>query len=579
MAGGKVQLFSDSACTQAISETVATSSTSATITTNPLPVGAVSVYAKAEDGYRNISTCSVAFAAYEVLFLKKDISNQISSRNSHTCALTSSGRVKCWGHLERGVSIDLISGKGSTTPLSNIVQISSGNTHTCALTYSGGVKCWGGVWYRDNMQLGDGKIYDSRINYPVDVISGKGSTAPLINIVQISSGNPHTCALTSSGGVKCWGGGASYYGHLGDGKAYDSSPYGTSYPVDVISGKGSTTHLSNIVQISSGNGHTCALTSSGGVKCWGGKANYPVDVISEKGGTTPLSNIVQISSRENHTCALTSYGRVKCWGASTGASTANVVLGKDSTTPLSNIVQVSSGYSYTCALTSFGGVKCWGNPSRCYGQLGDGKIYDSSSCRTNYPIDVISGKGSTTPLSNIVEVSLGDSHTCALTSFGGVKCWGLGHIGQLGNGKSGGNHIDSWYQTNYPVDVISGKDSTTPLNIGNYKVTYACNNGSCNFVPESLIALELRNPDPSATPYASDTPNIRLHHVSGGQSVSLHLDAACVGVAVASGTVAIGAATIDLTTDALTARENNIYAKVGTLCTTNQIPYTYSGGI
>ena len=40
--GGKVQLFSDAGCSQAISAKVATSGTSATITTNPLPVGTVS---------------------------------------------------------------------------------------------------------------------------------------------------------------------------------------------------------------------------------------------------------------------------------------------------------------------------------------------------------------------------------------------------------------------------------------------------------------------------------------------------------------------------------------------------------
>ena len=301
-----------------------------------------------------------------------------------------------------------------------LTQISAGTYHTCALTSDGGVKCWGS---NGDGQLGDGTD-ESRLT-PVDV---KGLTS---KVTRISGGTYHTCALTSDGGVKCWG--WNPFGALGDGTTKDRFT-----PVDV---KGLT---SNVTQISVGGGHTCALASDGGVKCWGynGGGELGDDTFEDR--FTPVdvkgltSGVTQISGGTYHTCALTSDGGVKCWGENPFGQLGDGTT-KDRFTPVdvkgltSKVMQISAGYAHTCALTSDGGVKCWGDNSG--GALGDGTDEDRST-----PVDV---KGLT---SKVTQISAGGKHTCALTSDGGVKCWGENPFGQLGDGTTTGRST--------PVDVM-----------------------------------------------------------------------------------------------------------------------------
>ncbi|KVP96587.1 hypothetical protein WJ97_11930 [Burkholderia ubonensis] len=291
-----------------------------------------------------------------------------------------------------------------------VLQLSAGDDHTCAVTHAGGVKCWG---LDDLGQLGNDAALLSK-STPVDVL---GLTS---GVASVSAGGQHTCAVTTAGAVRCWGRGS--YGQLGNGATANSPT-----PVAV---QGLT---SGVAMVSTGWAHTCAVTTAGGAKCWG-RDNYgqlgdsvnlanqsvPVDVLGLTAGVT------NVATGYNHTCAVTTAGGVKCWGQNdVGQLGINSYTNKPTPADVvglsSAVKSVDAGYVHTCAVTTAGGVKCWGDDA--VGQLGNGLPLAESLV----PVDV------TGLTSGVVSVAAGDSHNCALTAGGRVKCWGSNDMSQLGN--------------------------------------------------------------------------------------------------------------------------------------------------
>ncbi|GIV95655.1 MAG: hypothetical protein KatS3mg057_0312 [Herpetosiphonaceae bacterium] len=192
------------------------------------------------------------------------------------------------------------------------------------------------------------------------------------------------------------------------------------------------------LQISAGWDHSCVVLADGTARCWGANgagqlgdstttsSSSPVVV----GGATPLTDIVALSAGGSHSCALVADGTARCWGnngdgqlgdGTTTDSASPVVVG--GVTPLTDIVALSVGYAHSCALLVDGTARCWGRND--YGQLGNGTTTDSAS-----PVVV----GGATPLTDIVALSAGGEHSCALLVDGTARCWGANGSGQLGNG-------------------------------------------------------------------------------------------------------------------------------------------------
>ena len=348
-------------------------------------------------------------------------------------ACTGSG--SCSVSMSSAQNITATFSLAGTVPLPTVSKISAGLAHTCALTSSGAVKCWGA---NATGQLGDNTTRERHT--PVDV------TGLSTGVADISTGLGHSCALTTTGSLKCWG--YNSWGQLGDNTMTDRL-----VPVDVIGLSSGATAVSAGKQINS-----CALTAAGGVKCWGYNHSgqlgndtvrdqwIPGDVIGLSSGARA------VSVGSNHACAITALGVVKCWGDNTKGQLGDGSV-TDRHTPAAVVglgdsaVAIAAGSQHTCALTAAGGVKCWGN--NVYAQLGD----NSTADRT-YPVDVTGLR------TGVIAISAGNSHTCALTAQGGVKCWGRNHDGQLGDGTTTDRYT--------PVDVVGLTRGGASISAGGY---------------------------------------------------------------------------------------------------------------
>jgi len=365
----------------------------------------------------------------------------ISTGSSRACAVTAAGGVSCWGNgiygaLARSPSVD------SAVPLaipgvSNAVAVVSGSYHNCALLSNGTVSCWG-----------------SSFNNAVYVEDHLPATVPnLTGAKAIAAGGYSTCAIDAADGVRCWGG------------QFGIHPLSTAaVPVPGLTG---------VSAIRMGSGTACALMNNGSVRCWGsGFAGSPIVPINPA-EVLPANSAKDIAVGFSHLCALTPADTVKCWGLNTGGQ-----LGNDGTANsgaviqspiLGNFQSIKSGPAHRCGLTAAGNFRCWGSNGtvvnsdtpvdvpnsagtyaysmhqnhscfavrpagnvRCWGNnyvsdFDRGLLGNGTQVSSAVPVEV-------TGLTGVRELSLGQTHSCALLSDESVSCWGSNRVGQLGNG-------------------------------------------------------------------------------------------------------------------------------------------------
>ena len=345
---------------------------------------------------------------------------EVATGRAHSCARTRRDEVYCWG-LNESLQVGAITGAVEQLApvqvqgLAGAVALSAGGNgqpkdgHSCAVVAGGAVRCWG-----DNLvgQLGTGAAGAARAE-PQLVVGVGGARG-------IDSGRQHSCAITTSSEVFCWG--ANEVGQLGTTPAANGVPTPVRVP-----------GLGSLMQIAVGDAHSCASRGSGTVECWGDNGSGQLgNSDAENPSEMPVSvqglrGVASIALGGEFSCALEMTGGVVCWGSNrngvlgdssypSGASPQRVML------PDRPAAELAAGEDFACARMAAGDVYCWG--SNQWGALGRG---DTASGGVATPGPVVD-------LTDVTDISASDNHVCAVTVSGGVVCWGRGQQGRLGNG-------------------------------------------------------------------------------------------------------------------------------------------------
>jgi alpha-tubulin suppressor-like RCC1 family protein len=252
--------------------------------------------------------------------------------------------VRCWGANDSGQlglgdptktlvsTTQRPSQYGPISFASRAIAIACGGNHTCALLQGGTVQCWG---VNSRGQLGLGTIA------PPNDIVGDAELPRTVAAVQLGStanslaaGTNHSCARLDNGQVVCWG--FNSFGQLGVGNTSNVGDNEPAFPSGQVG-------LSSVTAVFAGGLDTCALLPApGGLRCWGlnnaGQLGYPD--LTNRGDTGPTApfnlpnvpiTVTSASTGSNFTCALLTTGEVRCWGLN---SKGQLGLGTVSTNPL-----------------------------------------------------------------------------------------------------------------------------------------------------------------------------------------------------------------------------------------------------
>lgn len=388
---------------------------------------------------------------------------QISAGDFHSCLLTESGKVKCWGeHREGALGIGVVPGFGNEyfqwarlkpteigwLPLPKPVKfIDSGGLSTCVIYKDETAACWG---FNPSGNLGGlyGSFGDDEVLEELPAIN-------LTSIIKIETATSYpsfaelpygqTCALSNDGVLRCWG---DRFQANAEGSA------GTKFANP--SGEESF-RLDHVVDFSVSERFACALVDDATIYCWGHNdskqlgQSYSGDPVGV-GASQDIGDAVRLGFFSQklalggeQACAISNIGKLKCWGdSSNGIAQSGDLLTSSPLFEQQQVVRVAVGSGVACFIDTEGVLRCWGNNR--FGQLGLPTLTDTcptcsgpenctdcDECLGCYNSPSTIGSDGIVPFNSAVyDISIGQDHTCAILKNAEVRCWGANFRKQLG---------------------------------------------------------------------------------------------------------------------------------------------------
>lgn len=354
-------------------------------------------------------------------------------------------------------------------------KVAASHNHTCVLNGdTNDLKCFGLRFYGN---VGDGKflVGDEPSDMGDNLVPVKFPSTLTSEPLIMSVSRYNSCAIFSDGLTRCWG--ASTYGQNANNTAQTGTVAGSMeafmFPVPADIGN----PIVDLASKSNGDYHHCGIYQDGSLKCWGYNyqgqlgqnnqtyygVNYTTASIYSAAPINLGQTVQKVEVGGYHTCAILADGNVKCWGYNDygqqgrgDKETIGDAPGEmEAIVALDfpqNIIDIALGDRHTCVLDSDGKVFCWGRNSE--GQLGLGNNLNYGDDPGETPLSL-----APIPLGvgrTALKIDAGFSHTCALLDNNQIKCWGNNGNGQLGQ-------EDTFYRGDHPSEM---GDNLPTINLG-----------------------------------------------------------------------------------------------------------------
>jgi hypothetical protein len=259
----------------------------------------------------------------------------------HACALDGEGAAWCWGSNPNG-ALGVPGLEESEVPVrvetdERFAALAATWESTCGLTEGGELHCWGV----------DGGETPARVGGEV-------------RFRQIAGLFHHTCGVDEGGEVHCWG----------------PNPRGeTGLPArgPRVDAPHRIAGLQGVAAVATGVQFSCAITEGGELHCWGwncdGQLGQNLHGVVETHEPTLVPGVPafeQMGLGLAHSCGLTASGEVWCWGRNDrgqlGAETPSI----RSLEPVQvsgdvRFQSIAAGFRGSCGISVEGRVHCWGD--------------------------------------------------------------------------------------------------------------------------------------------------------------------------------------------------------------------------